>query len=102
MQKTLAVTYIGGTNNAQAKRKSTQKLLLHGTLTTTDHTTARVPTVQALGFLETRTTTRRGRTRQEFLAKWPGELQAQWISLEQLRTSLPHDELPSILGPEGS
>ena len=52
--------------------------------------------------LETRTTTRRGRTRQEFLVKWPGERQAQWISLEQLRASLPHDELLSILGPEGS
>ena len=52
--------------------------------------------------LQTRTTTRRGRTRQEFLVKWPGERQAQWISLEQLRTSLPHDERLSILGPEGS
>ena len=51
--------------------------------------------------LQTRTTTRRGRTRHEFLVKWPGERQAQWISLEQLRASLPHDELFSILGPEG-
>ena len=52
--------------------------------------------------LETSTTTRRGRCRQEFLVKWPGERQAQWISLEQLRASLPHDELLSILGPVGS
>ena len=52
--------------------------------------------------LETRTTTRRGRTRQEFLVKWPGERQAQWTSLEELRASLPHDELLSILGREGS
>ena len=52
--------------------------------------------------LQTRTTTRRGRTRQDFPVKWPGERQVQWISLEQLRTSLPHDELLSILGPEGS
>ena len=51
--------------------------------------------------LETRTATRRGRTRQEFLVKWPGERQAQWISLEQLRASLPHDEILSNLGPEG-
>ena len=51
--------------------------------------------------LGTRTTTRRGGTRQEFLVKWPGEHQAQWIALEQLRASLPHDELLSILGPEG-
>ena len=51
--------------------------------------------------LQTRTTMRRGRTRQEFLVKWPGERQAQWISLEQLRASLPQDELLSILGPEG-
>ena len=52
--------------------------------------------------LETRTTTRGGRTRQEFLVKWPGERQGQWISLEQLRAYLPHDELLSILGPESS
>ena len=30
----------------------------------------------ATEILETRTTTRRGRTRQEFLGKWPGECQA--------------------------
>ena len=52
--------------------------------------------------LETRTTTRRGRTRQEFLVNWPGERQAQWISLEQLGASLPHEELLASLGPEGS
>ena len=52
--------------------------------------------------LQTRTTTRRGRIRQEFLVKWPGERQAQWISLEQLRASVPHDELLSILGLGGS
>ena len=51
---------------------------------------------------ETKTTTRIGRTRQEFPVKWPGERQAQWISLEQLRASLPHDELLPILGPEDS
>ena len=52
--------------------------------------------------LETRTTTRKGRTRQEFLVKWPGERQVQWISTEQLEVSLPLDALVSILGPEGS
>ena len=52
--------------------------------------------------LETRTRTRRGRTRQEVLAKWAGERQAQWISTNQLRASLPHDDLLSILGPEGT
>ena len=52
--------------------------------------------------LETRTTTRRERTRQEFLVKWPGERQAQWRSTEKLRAPLPHDELLSILGPEGN
>ena len=63
---------------------------------------AAVRSQDATEVLETRTTTRRGRTRQDVLVKWPGERQAQWISMEQLRASLPHNELLSVLGPEGS
>lgn len=52
--------------------------------------------------LESRTITRRGRTRREFLVKWAGERQPQWISKDQLQNLVPHEDLLSLMGSDGS
>ena len=49
--------------------------------------------------LDSRRLTRRGRSHREFLVKWKGERQPQWVSEETLKASLNEEDAAALFGP---
>ena len=59
-------------------------------------------TTEDVEILDSRVSSRRGRSRREFLVKWKGERQPQWVSEDTLRTQLNSEDAAALLGPMDS
>ena len=57
--------------------------------------------LDAMEVLDSRATTRRGRTKREYLIRYSGERQVPWIGEDQLKQMLSPFELASLLRPLG-